>query len=92
MEYFGEQTPAKCGQKIQHKSPSESYRIGPDDLLFHLVFFSTFEDLNLPTHGPMEDAAVLKLYKPSPTPCLYVAPVANMVVRVPLLPLYLAGI
>ncbi len=39
----------------------------------------------------MEDAGVLKLYEPSPTPCLYVAPVANMVGRVPLFPLYLAG-
>ncbi len=68
-----------------------SYRIGPDYLLFHLVFFSTFEDLKLPIHGPMEDAGVLKLYEPSPTPCLYVASVANMVGRVPLLSLYLAG-
>ncbi len=71
------------------KNPS--YSIGPVELLFHLVFFSTFEDLNLPIHGPVEDARVLKLYKPSPIPCLYVAPVANMVGRVPLLPLYLAG-
>jgi hypothetical protein len=41
-----------------------------------------------------EDAGVLKLYEPSPrnpTPCLYVAPVANMVGRDPLFPLYLAG-
>ena len=32
-----------------------------------------------------------KLYEPSPTPCLYVAPAANMVGRVPLIPLFLAG-
>jgi hypothetical protein len=38
------------------------YKICPDDLLFNLVFFSTFEELNLPIHGPMEDAEVLKLY------------------------------
>jgi hypothetical protein len=38
-----------------------SYKIGPDDLLFNLVFFSTFEELNLPIHGPMEDAEVMKL-------------------------------
>jgi hypothetical protein len=38
------------------------YRIGPDDMLFHLDFFSTFEELNLPIHGPMEDAGLLKLY------------------------------
>jgi hypothetical protein len=71
------------------KNPS--YRIGPDDLLFHLVFFSTYKDLNLPIHGPMEDAGVHKLYEPSPTPCLYVALVANMVGRVPLMQLNLAG-
>ena len=34
----------------------------------------------------MEDAGVTKLYEPSPTPCLYVAPAANMAGRVPLIP------
>ena len=59
------------------KNPS--YKIGPDDLLFNLAFFSTFEELQLPIHGPMEDAGVIKLYDPSsPIPCLYVAPVANV--------------
>ena len=43
------------------------------------VLFSTFEKLILPIHGLMEDAGVIKLYNPSPIPCLYVAPVANMV-------------
>ena len=71
------------------KNPS--YKIGPDDLLFNLVFFSTFEELQLPIHGPMEDAGVIKLYYPSPIPCLYVAPVANLLGRVPLIPLFLAG-
>ena len=41
------------------KNPS--YKIGPDDLLFNLVFFSTFEGLQLPIYGPMEDAGVIKL-------------------------------
>ncbi len=45
---------------------NQSYKIGPDDLLFNLVFFSTFEELILPIHGLMEDAEVLKLYKPGP--------------------------
>ena len=63
----------------------------PDDLLRELVFFSTFEELNLPIKGPMEDAEVIKLYEPSPTPCMYVAPAENMVGRVPLMPLFLAG-
>jgi hypothetical protein len=39
----------------------------------------------------MEDTGVIKLYEPSPTPCLYVAPVGNMVGRVPLVPWFLAG-
>ena len=68
-----------------------SYKIRPDDLLLQLVFFSTFEELHLPIHGPMEDAGVIKLYYPSPIPCLYVAPAANVPGRVPLIPLYLAG-
>jgi hypothetical protein len=63
----------------------------PDDLLHELVFFNTFEELNLPTQGPMENSGVVKLYKPSPTPCLYVAPAENMVGRVLLMPLFLAG-
>ncbi len=34
---------------------------------------------------------VIKLYEPSPTSCLYVAPVENISGRVPLIPLFLAG-
>ncbi len=30
----------------------------PDDLLDHLIFFNTFEELKLPIKGPMEDAGV----------------------------------
>ena len=71
------------------KNPT--YRYGPDDIHKHLVFFSTFEELKRPISGPMERAGVTKLYEPSPTPCLYVAPAANMVGRVPLIPLFLAG-
>jgi hypothetical protein len=65
----------------------------PDDLLQELVFFrvNTFEELNLPIKGPMEDSGVVKLYEPSPTPCLYVAPAENIRGRVPLVPLFLAG-
>ncbi len=39
----------------------------------------------------MEDTGLIKLHEPSPTPCLYVAPVQNMAGRVPLIPLFLAG-
>ncbi len=37
----------------------------PDDLLLEDIFFNTFEELNLPIKGPMEDAEVVKLYEPS---------------------------
>ena len=63
----------------------------PDDLLYSLVFFNTFEELKLPIKGPMEVSGVIKLIEPSPTPCLYVALVENIVGRVPLMPLFLAG-
>jgi hypothetical protein len=69
-----------------------SYRCRPDHLCYHLVFFSTFEELKLPISWPMEHTRVSKLYEPLPTPCLYVAPAAaNMVGRVLLIPLFLAG-
>jgi hypothetical protein len=38
-----------------------------------------------------EDAGGIKLYEPSPTPCLYVAAARNLVGRVPLIPLFLDG-
>ena len=68
-----------------------SYKCCPDDLSYHMVFFSTFEELKLPISGLMESAGVTKLYEPFPTPCLYVAPAAWMVSRVQLIPLFLAG-
>ncbi len=64
---------------------------GPDDIGFHLVFFSAFEELNLPISWPMESAGVTKLYEPFPTLCLYATPAACMVGRVPMIPLFLAG-
>jgi hypothetical protein len=68
-----------------------TYKTGPDDIVYTLVFFSTFEELKSPIKGPMEDDGVIKLYELSPTPCLYVADVQNMVGRVLLLPWFLAG-
>jgi len=67
------------------------HKTGPDNISFLLVFFSTFEELTLPIKGPMEDAGVVKLYEPSPTPCLHVAPAENMVGRIPLMPCHLNG-
>ena len=39
----------------------------------------------------MEAVGVQKLYKPSPTPILYVGPAANVLGRVPLMHLFLLG-
>jgi hypothetical protein len=68
-----------------------NHKTGPDDVQYNLVFFSTFEELNLPIQGQMEDAGVVKLCEPSPTPCLYVALAENMVGRIPLIPSFLDG-
>jgi hypothetical protein len=78
--------------KNGRKPKNATYKTGPDDKAYSFVFFSTFEVLDLPIKGPMEDAGVTKLYEPSPTPCLYhdVAPAANNLGRVPLIPLFLA--
>ena len=65
------------------------HKTGPDDIKYDLVFFGTFEELKLPIKGPMEDAGGVKLYEPSLTPCLYVAPAENMVGRIPLIPCFL---
>ncbi len=48
------------------KNPT--YKHSPGDRSYTLVFFSTFEVLDLPIKGPMEDAGVVtgKLYEPSP--------------------------
>ena len=70
---------------------NRTYKTGPDDIVYTLVFFRAFEELKSPIKGPMEDDGVIKLYEPSPTPCLNVADVQNMVGRVPLIPLFLAG-
>ena len=68
-----------------------NYTYGPDDIQVYLMFFSTFEPVDLPGGGPMEAVGVQKLYKPSPTPILYVGPVANVLERAPLMPLFLLG-
>ena len=50
---------------------------GEDDIAVQLMFYSTFEKLVLPGSGPMETRRVVKLYKPSPIPILFVGPVSN---------------
>ena len=59
--------------------------------MFHVCTKTWYWQLMLPIKGPMEDAGVVKLYKPSPTPCLYVAHAENMVGRIPLMPCFLDG-
>ena len=66
--------------KDGRKPKTGKHKTGPDDVKVNLVFFSTFEELQLPIKGPMEDAGVVKLYEPSPTPCLYV-PVCDLLLR-----------
>ncbi len=68
-----------------------TYKSSPDDIEEEvtLVFFSTFDQLTLPIKGPMEEAGVLKLYEPSPTSCVYMAPARNLLGRVLLIPLFL---
>ncbi len=39
---------------------NRTYKTGPDDIIYTLIFFSTFEE---PIKGPMEDAGVIKLYE-----------------------------
>jgi hypothetical protein len=56
---------------------NKTYKTGPDDCLYNLVFFSTFEELKLPIKGPMENSGVVKLYEPSLTPFLYVVDVGQ---------------
>jgi hypothetical protein len=73
------------------RQPKARHTYGEDDISVELVFFSTFEELALPGSGPMESSGVQKYYEPSPTPILYVGPVANVLGRVPLMPLFLHG-
>ena len=58
---------------------------GEDDIQVALVFYSTFEQLDLPGSGPMDKRDVQKYYKPTPTPTLYVGQVSNVLGRVPLM-------
>ncbi len=71
------------------------YTRGPDDFEMQqplqLVVFSTFKVLKLLlARSPMDDATT-KLYEPSPTPILFVAPFDNVLGRMPLFPLFLDG-
>ena len=51
-----------------------------------IVFYSTFELVDLPGGGPMEAVGLQGLYEPSPTPILYVGLAATVLGRVPVMP------
>jgi hypothetical protein len=82
-----------------HLSVATTNKASRYDLFYHLVYFNTFEDLNLPIKGPMEKAGVITatgklpvtVYDLSPTLSLYMAPslAKNMVGRVSLIQLFL---
>jgi hypothetical protein len=58
MHYLNSSSPATCvpGTDEPGRLPrNTSYRIGPDDLLLNLVFFSTFEELKLPIRHRLSD-------------------------------------
>ena len=67
------------GARLQSRA---NYTYGPDDIQVQLVFYSIFETKSM---------GVQRLYKPSPTPILYVGLVADVLGRVPLMPLFLPG-
>ena len=68
-----------------------NYTYCPDDIQVQLVFFSTFEPVVLPMCCPMDAMGVQKLYASSDTPILYVGLAANVLGRVPLMPLFLGN-
>ena len=54
-------------------------------------WYSSAQDLDLPDSSPMMSRGISKYYEPSPTPTLYIGPIANVLGRVPLMPLFLHG-
>ena len=70
------------GARLQSRA---NYTYGPNDIQVQLVFYSTFEPKAM---------GVQRLYEPSPTgtPILYVGLVADVLGRVPLMPLFLYSI
>jgi hypothetical protein len=59
-----------------------------------LVYFSTFEPIELTPDSIMQRAGVPMLYDSASNPrlpCLYICPAANVLVRAPLIPCYIGG-
>ena len=59
-----------------------------------LMYFSTFEPINLNPDSIMQQAGVPMLYDSASSPrlpCLYICPVANVLGRAPLIPCFIGG-
>jgi hypothetical protein len=59
-----------------------------------LVYFSTFEPIDLTTDSIMQRARVPMLYDSASNPrlpCLYICPVANVLCASPLIPCFVGG-
>ena len=59
-----------------------------------LVYFSTFEPIELTPDSIMQQAGVTMLYDSASNPrlpCLYICPVANVLGRAPLIPCFIGG-
>jgi hypothetical protein len=59
-----------------------------------LVFFSTFEPINITPHSTMQRNGVPMMYDTASSrnePSLYICPVGNVLGRVPLIPCFVAG-
>jgi hypothetical protein len=59
-----------------------------------LVYFSTFEHIDLPPDSILQRAGVPMLYDSASNPrlpCLYICPVANMLGRAPFIPCFIGG-
>ena len=65
-------TSSTCSLHQPLERPSRAnYTRGLDDIRLELVYFMTFESLDLLKDGPMERAGVQKLHEPSLTPILH---------------------
>jgi hypothetical protein len=75
--------------------PKARSTYGEDEIQVALVFYSTFEQLDLPGSGPMDKWDVQKYYEPTPATTfyvtIYVGQVFNVLGRVQLMPLFLLG-
>ena len=65
------------------KQPKARHAYAEHDIRVVLVFYSTFEKLDLPCSGQIEKLDVSKNYKPTPKHTLYVGQVSDVLPAVP---------